>query len=281
MEWILKMPSFIERPAIDDINLLDTIIDERNEPNKSFFKAYRNGWELRYEEYIRNHGNPKRISISSTHITNNKTKFINLYSSPRGTIESDIIDVLEEHELSHCPFCSSLGVPDTLDHFLPKDTYPEYAIFSHNLIPCCDSCNRAKSTKVLKNGKRIFLHPYYDMAEDMEIYNLVIKPAYENAPDFELVVNNGLKNKYKKIAKRHLKELKIEERFRKYFKSQYRRLIKNVKQNKQTSNTDLLTLLNIFLTNSLNVDINYWDTLFYKSVINNQELLDYLEDIDE
>lgn len=274
------MPSFINRPSIDDVALLDIVINERNEPNKTFFKAFSDDWKARYKEYIQNLGNPKHIIPSLAHVTANKTKFINLYGSPSGIVESNIIDVLEEHELSHCPFCSGLVVPDTLDHFLPKDIYPEYAILSHNLIPCCDSCNRAKSTKVLDKGRRIFFHPYYDKIKDLEIYILEIKPPYERAPDFELIINDELKDKYKKIAIRHLKELKIEERFRKYFKGQYKRLIKNVKQNKQKSNTDLLTLLNIFLMNSQNVDINYWDTIFYKSVLNNQALLDYLESID-
>lgn len=273
------MPSSIDCPEINDTVLLDKIIEERNEPNKSFFEKFSNTWKVRYEEYMLYSGNPENISLSAAETISKKIKFINLYTYPTGTLKSKIIETIEDHGLSYCPFCSGLVVPDTLDHFLPKDIYPEYSIFSKNLIPCCDSCNRAKSTKILHNGERIFFHPYYDDLKNIEVYLLKILPPYDNAPNFELEVNSKMEHNLQKIAIKHLKELKIEHRFRKYFKGQYKRLKKDVVKNKQNGNIDLTALLEIFFAKSLNVDMNYWDTIFYKSVLENSVLLEYLKAI--
>jgi len=272
------MPSKLDIPSIDDIALLDSIIAERRNPNKTFFEGYKPAWVNRYEEYENNNGNPEVVS-SSTIVASDKNKFINLYENHKGVITKEIIELLREHELSYCPFCSGLGVPDTLDHFLPKDIYPEYSIFSKNLIPSCDSCNRAKSTKVLDaNGEKMFFHPYYDEIKDEDIYILDILPPYDKAPDFKLTVNDKLSNRIKNIAENQINQLKVESRFRKYFRGEYKRLKKEVLKNNNHGKIDLKKLLNIFYNKGLLVGINYWDTIFYKSVLGNDDLLDYLND---
>jgi len=48
-------------------------------------------------------------------------------------------------KLAVCPYC---GLPGrlTLDHYLPRDVraFPHLSIFSFNLVPSCDACQRAK-----------------------------------------------------------------------------------------------------------------------------------------
>jgi hypothetical protein len=60
-----------------------------------------------------------------------------------------------------CPMCGSLH-SGTLDHLLPQADYPEFAIFSLNLVPAC-KCNsiRQHVLKGVPPGERI-LHPYFD-----------------------------------------------------------------------------------------------------------------------
>lgn len=64
---------------------------------------------------------------------------------------------------ARCPFCG-LSETSTLDHYLPKEQYPEFAIFSKNLIPSCSTCNTRKSTLIsdADTEVRLFLHPYFD-----------------------------------------------------------------------------------------------------------------------
>lgn len=57
-----------------------------------------------------------------------------------------------------CGLCGRARA-STIDHFLPKQWFPEYSILHLNLIPCCDPCNRNKSEK-LGDERGNFLYPY-------------------------------------------------------------------------------------------------------------------------
>jgi len=60
-----------------------------------------------------------------------------------------------------CPFCG-LGYASTLDHYLPKTTYPQFSVLPLNLIPSCKDCNTGKSTIVATQAGAQILHPYFD-----------------------------------------------------------------------------------------------------------------------
>ena len=61
---------------------------------------------------------------------------------------------------SLCPMCGSMH-SGTLDHVLPKESYPEFAIFTKNLVPAC-KCNVFKSTTIANAAGHRMLHPYFD-----------------------------------------------------------------------------------------------------------------------
>src|SRR5215210_611572 len=58
-----------------------------------------------------------------------------------------------------CPYCG-FGEPTELDHYLPKSTYGELAIYPRNLVPSCGPCNNAKRTIVPGGPDAGFLHTY-------------------------------------------------------------------------------------------------------------------------
>ena len=59
-----------------------------------------------------------------------------------------------------CPMCGGYN-PAQVDHFIPKSTYPEFSLFTHNLVPACD-CNQKKLKKYKNAAGARILHPYYD-----------------------------------------------------------------------------------------------------------------------
>lgn len=64
-----------------------------------------------------------------------------------------------------CPYCTQRDV-STLDHYLPKAVYPQYAITPINLVPSCKDCNFNKGEdKVIRYSQSI-IHPYYDKIDD-------------------------------------------------------------------------------------------------------------------
>jgi len=60
-----------------------------------------------------------------------------------------------------CPFCDQRNV-STLDHILPKTSYPSLAVTPLNLVGACMECNKAKLSKAPQNPADVIFHPYFD-----------------------------------------------------------------------------------------------------------------------
>jgi hypothetical protein len=80
-------------------------------------------------------------------------------TEPRGL--EFIANVREAGSPDVCSMCGSLKA-GTLDHVLPKESFPEFAVFAPNLVPACD-CNSLRGTRYKGDipGRRV-LHPYFD-----------------------------------------------------------------------------------------------------------------------
>lgn len=76
-------------------------------------------------------------------------------------------DLLKRISVARCPSCG-ISESSTLDHYLPKEQYPEFSVFPKNLVPSCAVCNTRKRDRILDEGTnvRMFLHPCYDAIPD-------------------------------------------------------------------------------------------------------------------
>ncbi|MEN8415941.1 hypothetical protein [Acinetobacter radioresistens] len=89
--------------------------------------------------------------------------FESLYSSKLSSLNY----IKQYRKTTSYKVCSLCGSPaaGTLDHFLPKDIYPEFSIFSKNLIPAC-KCNFSKN----KNISMIYHPQFFDFLENRLYY---------------------------------------------------------------------------------------------------------------
>lgn len=60
-----------------------------------------------------------------------------------------------------CPMCGSMH-SGTLDHYLPKNRFPIFSVFSKNLVPACKCNSKRKETLLGANPGERVLHPYFD-----------------------------------------------------------------------------------------------------------------------
>lgn len=65
-----------------------------------------------------------------------------------------------------CPLCGQ-RVVKTLDHYLPKASYPIYALTPLNLVPACSDCNKSKLDRQPADASDQTLHPYFDDVDDV------------------------------------------------------------------------------------------------------------------
>ncbi|WP_419868720.1 HNH endonuclease signature motif containing protein [Chryseobacterium sp. CT-SW4] len=60
-----------------------------------------------------------------------------------------------------CQYCT-LNSVETLDHFIPKEEFPEFSVNPLNLLPCCPTCNSKKSYLCFDGEESLFLNLYLD-----------------------------------------------------------------------------------------------------------------------
>ena len=152
--------------------------------------------EQQYQFYITHSGDPWIITTCglSVELTNSlKTH----YEKP----PKDALKFLDVYRRvlspNFCPMCGGFGM-GTLDHYLPKDDFSEFAIFSMNLVPAC-SCNSLRKTTVkgTASPQRV-IHPYFDTFLGQRLFQAVFNGDYEtpsisvdivdlNHPDVEIL----------------------------------------------------------------------------------------------
>lgn len=96
-----------------------------------------------------------------------KKDFQTLYSSflvANGSIGRDYYDIIRNSaRLSICPFCSTRQTA-AVDHFLPKNHFPQFSVAFENLVPICTDCNSEKLDTFPRGAEEVLFHPYFESA---------------------------------------------------------------------------------------------------------------------
>lgn len=267
----------LDRPDFDDLKLIESVVAERQKgKNAPYFNRIQNEWKIRIQDYINCEGNPERLQIWA-HLIEHKEKFHQLYKNPKkGSSHEKMLVALRSKKLQLCPACGESGTPNTLDHFLPKSSFPEFSITTVNLFPMCDACQTKKGTKILdNNNQRLFIHPYFDKFTQEQIIFLEIGTPFASPEKIVLAPSITLDPINSCLLERHLAELEINQRYSHFFQRQYIRLLKladSIRKNKM----NMLDFLQC--SQQMNAkEVNSWEHVFYTSVLSNKELLAYLE----
>lgn len=125
-------------------------------------------------------------------------------------------DLLKRIIVARCPFCG-ISESSTLDHYLPKEQYPEFSIFPKNLVPSCAVCNTRKKDRILEEGTdvRMFLHPCFDTIPDLEF--LTVRTRMEADAlvlSYRLTRPEGMAARTFRHLGSHFDELNLADRYR-------------------------------------------------------------------
>lgn len=147
-------------PGIDDTTITTALSNNDKLIDTSYPHLMDNLKEITdaYTAYIGKNGdalqiNPLQIPKAL------KDGLISNYKYPPKQLK--FIETLRKSSSTICPMCGSLGT-GTIDHYFPKEDYPEFSIFSLNLVPAC-RCN-SKRRRYLRDAQQQIrvLHPYFD-----------------------------------------------------------------------------------------------------------------------
>jgi hypothetical protein len=164
-------------PKVDD-TLATTELSNNQRLNETSYPYLKN--ELpqilaAYHDYEMQNGNA--LNVNPLVISGSlKTGILKNYNSrPRPL---NYIELIRKSSPRVCPMCGSLK-SFSVDHLMPKEDYPEFSIYSKNLVPACD-CNfkRGRTTSDRVRNVRV-LHPYFDHCLSQRQLSCVISPALQ------------------------------------------------------------------------------------------------------
>ncbi|WP_139459177.1 HNH endonuclease [Aeromonas veronii] len=296
------MVAKLSLPACNTLHTINQIITERVQ-HRDFFDLIKDNWLLHIHQYIQLSGNPELITpldISpyitherieaeenrspgsnalETLIEKRKASLNGLYKPTEETeLHSHLKNMRDHHGLLFCPACGEPGKPTTLDHYLPQSLYPELSVVFENLTPMCDKCQRLKNNKILNDeGKKLFIHPYYDQIESVYI-SLDIIPPYKHPQNFLAKVPDNITSPLREICERHIKELDFLNRFEDYCISEYSDLLVIISVERSEPERDSVrNIIKRFLRKAEIRSPNRWEAIFYRGILDNEELLTFLE----
>lgn len=149
--------------ALDDAQVFDNIAAAKRNPTRAHLTTIRAGVVASYQDYT--HAAPDVGGLVPINITNDQhAALIHAYEVPTAPMNRLREDLLTPVAAAKCPFCG-ISESSTLDHYLPKEGYPSFSVFSPNLVPCCGRCNNRKGEMVVNaaTNVRYFLHLYFDI----------------------------------------------------------------------------------------------------------------------
>jgi 5-methylcytosine-specific restriction endonuclease McrA len=273
------MVTRLVEPDVDEAAYLDSVVDERqNGKHAQFFEGIRDQWKTRASRYRQNSGNPE-VVVPWADVSHRKDAFINLYSSPaEKSIHGAVIATLRSRTLQLCPACGEEGSPNTLDHYLPKERYPEFSILPHNLLPMCDTCQASKGAQTVDAlNRRMFIHGYYDEFVDRQIVDLRIGTPFNAPASISLEPTEALAQADADLVRRHLEGLKIVSRYHRFFRSEYLHLLRIVNMMRDNGQ-ETVTFLRTFRDGERLRSVNSWRHVFYSGVLSSPDLVDFLEE---
>jgi hypothetical protein len=162
------------RLEIDDEDLFDEIVVAKHKPTKSHLRSVRGAALDAYHAYA---VVAPEVGALAPVVLQAEQRMALTHAYVVSTQPLDIFRgrVLYQVDAAMCPFCS-ISEAWTLDHYLPKEDYPIFSVYSRNLVPSCGRCNNLKCRLVVdeQTDVRRFLHPYFDLIPTERFLSVIV-----------------------------------------------------------------------------------------------------------
>lgn len=200
---------------VDATDVFDEVAAAKHQPRRKQMQSARGEILVAYQNY--EDVAPEVGELDKAPLTEpQKDAMRHAYSvetEPMTTLRGDL---LKRICVARCPFCG-ISESSTLDHYLPKEQYPEFSIFPKNLVPSCAVCNTRKRDRILDAGTnvRMFLHPCYDPIPDAAFLTVRVRME-ENALILSYSLNQpaGMLLQTFQHLTSHFNELDLADRYR-------------------------------------------------------------------
>lgn len=239
-------------------------------------------WQAAYENYRTARGDPWTVVATTFSADQTKSKEIaerqrELYKSRSGT--GVIKKIRQTPGLKCCPLCGS-GHPGTVDHYLPKQNFPEFSILPCNLLPACPHCNSGVKGETYRGGAspERFIHPYFDDIASGPVWFVEVLPPFE-AARFSPRVDSRVPASEQPMVDFHLKNI-LGDIFQDFLSTQWSSLpilIHAMLGETPPESMEVERRLNDNLRNIVITDgINSWRAALMRGVVSQPTAIDFI-----
>lgn len=173
-----------------------------------------------------------------------------------------------------CPYCGNIGTSAQLDHYLPKQSYPQYSVYPKNLIPCCRDCNEGYKKAALANTEaEQLINPYFD--KNIFFSEQWIFATYQatslNDRSARVIYSVNCPSNWADIdkarAQKHFNDLGLGARFAKEANNQLQTLIPHLQKflDMQWSYNEIY---DFYINSGSHRSINHWERVMYQALCN-------------
>ncbi|WP_146113092.1 HNH endonuclease [Paracoccus yeei] len=201
--------------AVNATDVLDEITAAKHQPRRRRMEAVRARVLAAYETY--EGAVPEIGGLVATEMTDlQKEAMRHAFTAETEPMTRLRGGLLERVCVARCPFCG-ISESSTLDHYLPKEQYPEFSVFPQNLVPSCAVCNTRKRDRIIDQGTkvRMFLHPCYDRIPAIAFLEARVRiEANALVLSYRLVRPDGMALRVYQHLQSHFTELNLADRYR-------------------------------------------------------------------
>ncbi len=199
----------------DPIVVYDTIVKTKQEPRRSRLVRLRRRIKRAYKRYDVNKPALERITPLGDGIGARRAADLkHCYDGMSDKSSSTYNRYYAKIRLLayHCAYCG-IHAASTLDHYLAKDVYPEFAVLPANLVPSCSFCNPPRDFRDAQR-RRALIHPYFDVIQQERLLVANVKIA-GGVPEAEFSVDtSGCTDvAFAALFERHVKLLGLLKRY--------------------------------------------------------------------
>lgn len=264
--------------VVDAVDVFDKIVAAKHEPQKNLMRMARAEILAAYKAYEDMAPDVGELDIAPL-TRQQKDAMQHAYSfktKPMAMLRSNLLNRIG---VARCPFCG-IGESSTLDHYLPKQQYPEFSIFPKNLVPSCAVCNTRKQNRilVLRTNARMFLHPFYDQIPGAAFLIVDVRLA-EGALilSYRLTRPVGVTHELFEHLKSHFNELNLADRYRRMSLEHLGERYPAFRR-AYGSSKDLYRVADGLIEEAENFEqvygSNYWCAKLYRALANNDDFCD-------
>lgn len=273
----------IQPLSINNTNLFKEIIYSKHNPTRDRLLSCLESIVSDYGEYDRNHDNLEQM-VPDRVICDYREDLWKCYESGQrvSQIKCDIKNNVPDEIKGKCLYCM-ISEPNTLDHYLDKSEFPEFSVYTDNLIPCCSYCNNLKGTRWIEAGKRIIVNSYYDEEPDERyLYISVGMSSGEHANPYIVDVRCNFDsvsacNKQIDIIKSHYKKLKLIDRYKDQAVGYLANIVYEMTEQPRLSRQGVIETLNRRIHSLIrNNGNNFWETAVCYGILDNQDVIEWL-----